>query len=289
MASPQPAPSDSTQKLYNISTQSSDEYTYDGREAREGDRIPAPNTLNPFPTEDPQYALKSQVSPSQTRAQERRLDDDLAMLQAERQVTTQQQSDLHRSDTVHRTRSRRTDPVDEFDVNTNPVHEQNAVYRPPENPSTRLARIFKKIHNSSFLVRYFMYIIPVTGILLIPLLFGALLFKDAHVGGVQLMWFSIWLEIIWLTLWAGRVSGLAYRSVPRLTCTDCRQNDTLAPRPHLEPFHKQQQEVAGYGKAAGTPRDALLLVARHRNLVSSNHAKPRDFQLSRGLGLARHC
>ena len=207
MASPQPGPSDSTHRLYNASTQSSDDYTYDGREGREGDRATEPVHLNPFPTEDSEYGLKTQASPSQTRAQERRLDDDLAMLQAEREVTTQQETELRHSATLHRSRSRRPEPVDEFDVNTNPVHEQNAVYRPPEDPSTRLARVFKKIHNSSFLVRYFMYIIPVTGILLIPLLFGALLFKDAHVGGVQLMWFSIWLEIVWLTLWAGRVRG----------------------------------------------------------------------------------
>jgi hypothetical protein len=31
-------------------------------------------------------------------------------------------------------------------------------------------------------------------------------FPNASVGGVELLWFSIWLMIIWLTLWAGRVS-----------------------------------------------------------------------------------
>ncbi|KAM3418217.1 hypothetical protein BST61_g4220 [Cercospora zeina] len=47
--------------------------------------------------------------------------------------------------------------------------------------------------------------LPITLILLIPLLLGALVFKRATVGGVYLMWFMIWLEIVWLTLWAGRM------------------------------------------------------------------------------------
>ena len=55
-----------------------------------------------------------------------------------------------------------------------------------------------------------MYIIPVAGLLLIPLLFGALLYGQDQktVGGVELLWFSVWLEIVWLTLWAGRVCRL---------------------------------------------------------------------------------
>ena len=208
--SPAHGASDSTQHLNQSTTRSSEEEnTYTGGSASYQD--PEPTPLRPFDSDgsDDRY-LKPAPSPSQTRMAERRLDDDLAMLQAEQQVSNANSDALAKSTSLQRTRSRRTDPVDDFDVNTNPVHEKNAVYRPPENPSTRLASIFKAIHNSSFLVRYFMYIIPVTALLLIPLLFGALLFKDAHVGGVELMWFAIWLEIVWLTLWAGRVSILQY-------------------------------------------------------------------------------
>ena len=152
-----------------------------------------------------QQHLGQRSSPSQTREQEYRLDDDLAVLQAER-VVSGAQNNLVPSTTLARSRSRRTDPVDEFDVNTNPVHEKNALYRPPEHPTTSVAKIFRKVHESSFLVRYFMYITPISALLLIPLLLGALLFETAHVGGVKLLWFSVWLEIVWLTLWAGRVS-----------------------------------------------------------------------------------
>ncbi|KAI9761961.1 MAG: Cell cycle checkpoint protein rad17 [Chaenotheca gracillima] len=148
-------------------------------------------------------------SPSQAREQNHRLNDDLEMLRAEQVVSNnaaRSESDsLSHSKSVNRTRSRHSEPVDEFDVATNPLHTKTAVYKPPENPTTTASKLFKKIHNSSFLVRYFTYITPLVVLILIPLLLGALLFKDASVGGVKLLWFCVWLEIIWLTLWAGRI------------------------------------------------------------------------------------
>ncbi|KAF1996723.1 hypothetical protein P154DRAFT_442834 [Amniculicola lignicola CBS 123094] len=146
-------------------------------------------------------------SPSQTREQASRLDDDLTMLHIEQQISQQEGLNREGSTTrsMKRMRSRREDPIDEFDAATNPLHEKAALYKPPENPTTKLARFFKKVHQSSWLVRYFVYITPLVLIILIPLLLGALVFKNASVGGVKLIWFSIWLEIVWLTLWAGRL------------------------------------------------------------------------------------
>jgi hypothetical protein len=155
-------------------------------------------------------SMRDMASPSHNREQAHRLDDDLQMLQVEQAVShlaAEQENDLSRSKSnMHRSRSRREEPVDDFDVATNPLHEKTAVYKPPEHPNTNIGKIFKKIHNSSWLVRYITYITPLVLILLIPLLLGALVFKNASVGGVELIWFCIWLEIVWLTLWAGRVS-----------------------------------------------------------------------------------
>jgi small-conductance mechanosensitive channel len=142
-------------------------------------------------------------SPSATREAAFRLEDDLTLLQAERQVS--RADDKERELSRHRSRSRREEPLDDFDVNTNPTHEKVSVYKPPQNPNTGVGKFFKKVHNSIWLVRYFVYIIPFSAILLIPLLLGALRFKNASVGGVTLLWFSIWLEIVWLSLWAGRI------------------------------------------------------------------------------------
>lgn len=154
--------------------------------------------------------LGGQSSLQQSREEENRLTDDLAMLQAERVVSSAQSAQLAgkltNSTSMRRSRSR-VEPLDQFDVNTNPIHEKTATFRPPENPAGRVAQTFKKIHESSFLIRYFSYIVPVVLIILIPLLLGALVFKEATVGHVRLMWFCVWLEIVWLTLWSGRITA----------------------------------------------------------------------------------
>ena len=193
----------------NAASQSSyDDGTYVGEGSFENDS----NYLNVQTHQAPGEFYLSPLSPSRTREQEHRLDDDLAVARAEQLASNVQTAaggdDVTGSGSVHRSRSRRTDPVDEFDVATNPIHEKTSAYRPPDHPSTNFAKVFKKIHNSSILVRYFTYIVPVVTLLLIPLLLGALVFKDANVGGVTLTWFAVWLEIDFLTLFAGRVSSL---------------------------------------------------------------------------------
>ncbi|KAJ5874970.1 Mechanosensitive ion channel MscS [Penicillium soppii] len=158
---------------------------------------------NYLPEDDEHAPMRT---PSARREQATRLEDDLMLLQAERMTS----SSTHEPDEEHsikRARSRRSEQVDEFDEATNPLHEKAAIYKPPEKPNTQIAVFVKKLHQSSFLVRYVTYISPVVLLLLIPLLVGALEFPNASVGGVQLMWFSIWLEIVWLTLWAGRLVG----------------------------------------------------------------------------------
>ena len=155
-----------------------------------------------------QNFLGGKASQSQSREEEQRLEDDLAMLQAERKVSRSQSqqapSALTRSISIHWSRSR-PEPVDQFDVNTNPIHEKASAFKPPEHPDGTFARVFKTIHDSNWLIRYFMYIVPLVLIILVPLLIGGLVFKRATVGGVYLLWFCVWLEVIWLTLWGARI------------------------------------------------------------------------------------
>jgi small-conductance mechanosensitive channel len=164
----------------------------------------------------------SPMSPAQQREQSQRLDDELEMLRAERVATAARTSSdsirgtitgsMHRSRSLAHGRSRTNiEPEDDFDIGTTPVHEQAKIYSPPTRPVTQAAKLFKKIHDSSFLVRYFFYITPVTLLLLIPVLLGGLKYHKEAVGGVDLFWFGIWLEVFWLTLWAGR---LIAKSIP---------------------------------------------------------------------------
>lgn len=166
------------------------------------------------------YRNMSPMSPSMIRDESQRLEDELEMARAERMVSNAQmsESDMSRSKSLARSRSRtNAEPVDDFDIGTTPIHEKTKIYQPPSNPSTKFAKLFRRVHNSSFLVRYITYIMPITLILLIPLLLGAFVFPQAAVGGVFLQWFMLWLEIIWLTLWAGRVRQNTMN--PLITCS----------------------------------------------------------------------
>ena len=159
-----------------------------------------------------QSFLGGKTSQSQSREEVLKLEDDLAMLQAERNVSQTQSHQiaghLTKSASIHRSRSR-PEPVDQFDVNTNPIHEKANTFRPPNHPAGTFGKAFKRVHDSNFLVRYFMYIVPLVIVILIPLLLGGLVYKRATVGGVRLLWFCVWLEVVWLTLWGGRIVAKA--------------------------------------------------------------------------------
>lgn len=191
----------------NDTTRSSEEGTFVGDTSFDHDVNRLFVNTSHDSKKDP-LSLSEPRSPSQNREEAHRLEDDLAMLQVERVVSnngkgSQEGGDM--GEKMARSRSRRSEPVDEFDAATNPLHERANLYKPPEHPSTKLAKFFKRVHSSSFIIRYIVYITPLVLILLIPLLLGALVFPDATVGGVKLLWFSVWLEVVWLTLWAGRV------------------------------------------------------------------------------------
>lgn len=157
-------------------------------------------------------------SPSAVREERTRLEDDLALLHAERVVSQSTQHDQEGAERTSQSRTRSNQMVDDFDESTNPLHERAAAYNMmPRDPSTGFAKFIKRLHESSFIVRWFTYIVPLVLILLVPLLVGALAFPKANVGGVRLMWFAIWLEIVWLTLWAGRVCITCLVVVTRLT------------------------------------------------------------------------
>ena len=172
----------------------------------------------------------------------RRLDDEITVLQAERMATrisTEQGQDSDFS--LRRSRSRRANiPQDEFDIATKLPAEKGSAYRPPEAQSTRLARAIRNVHSSFWLFRYFIYITPIGGLLVIPVALGTWTFPNASVGGVHLMWFAIWLEIVWLALWAGRVSR-AIRHIMgnrKLTIIDCCTHDSMANGCGDEPFQR---------------------------------------------------
>lgn len=192
----------------------------------EGDHVPNVEKLEQSNTE-PQIPIgdttrninvsrnrnKSSATYTLHERRNQRLEDDLQILRAERVVSNARNSiDSTRKSGSYVPRSYiAEEPVDDFDIDTQPIHEKARLYQPPVHPTTSLAKVLKRIHNSSFLVRWIIYITPVTLILSIPLFLGLLILKNTQVGGLRFFWIGVWLEVIWLTLWLAR---LVAKSIP---------------------------------------------------------------------------
>ncbi|OTA91967.1 hypothetical protein M434DRAFT_75319 [Hypoxylon sp. CO27-5] len=143
------------------------------------------------------------LSETESRDQATRLVDDLTLLQAEQAVSHRESIELRR----HHSKARSHEQVKE-DVFNQPAQTPTVGLNP--EPPSQLNKVFRGIRGLPRMVRYLLYSIPVTAILLVPILLGSLLPRDQQAviggpGGVQLEWFGIWLEVVWLSLWAARI------------------------------------------------------------------------------------
>lgn len=74
----------------------------------------------------------------------------------------------------------------------------------------KLGRFYEKLINFSIVTRYLIYIFPLSLILAIPTLIGGFgPGKDAKIGGVRMVWFFLWIQIIWISLWASKLAAKA--------------------------------------------------------------------------------
>ncbi|OIW29665.1 hypothetical protein CONLIGDRAFT_575202 [Coniochaeta ligniaria NRRL 30616] len=134
-----------------------------------------------------------------------RLCDDLELLRIERLVSQKENSHSHLSRRSGQSKARTTrEPEDTF--NTTGAHLVVHV----GHKSTVLTRLWARINRFPRVFRYVAYLMPVALFLLIPILLDiyAYDYRSKPVGGtngVQLVWFGIWLEVVWLTLWAARL------------------------------------------------------------------------------------
>ncbi|GAA5946137.1 hypothetical protein JCM3765_000131 [Sporobolomyces pararoseus] len=63
------------------------------------------------------------------------------------------------------------------------------------------SRAFFAVYNSSFIVRWVIYIVPILAILWIPAIIGFTAAKDGAIWSVPLLWWSIWLTVVWCGWW----------------------------------------------------------------------------------------
>ncbi|GAW18937.1 hypothetical protein ANO14919_084210 [Xylariales sp. No.14919] len=154
------------------------------------------------PHESDRHGLHPHISRTKSLDQANRLVDDLTMLQVEQAVS-------HEGAEIRRSRSRaRTNESDKEDV-FNQLAPPTVVDQPPEQP-TAIKKVYDLVRNLPRIIRYFLYSLPVTAILLIPIFLGIFLDRGLQAviggpGGVELLWFGIWLEVVWLSLWLARI------------------------------------------------------------------------------------
>ncbi|KAH7318308.1 Mechanosensitive ion channel family protein [Stachybotrys elegans] len=132
------------------------------------------------------------------RADINRLNDDIELLRAEKLISNQEHdvaSKLHRAHAI--------EPDDTFNQ---PVHKDDLTVK-RKDTNAALYKFWLFLKKFPRFIRYFVYLFPGAGLLLIPVLLGYYRWPDGSrtVGGVYIMWFGIWLEIVWCSLWVSRM------------------------------------------------------------------------------------
>ncbi|KAL8992997.1 MAG: hypothetical protein Q9188_007447 [Gyalolechia gomerana] len=87
-----------------------------------------------------------------------------------------------------------------------------------EDTLTQMGRIYDRILKFSVVTRYFVYVLPLALVIAIPIIIGATAKKNATLGGVRIVWFFSWLEIVWLSLWVSKLVSKTLPYVFRFLC-----------------------------------------------------------------------
>ncbi|KAM5344996.1 hypothetical protein ACJ41O_010858 [Fusarium nematophilum] len=153
--------------------------------------LAVPNDTNEFHTA---------MSPSEKRADASRLDDNLELLRVERAVSAEEQD----GGSKMRNRTHNVEPEDAFNV---PIPSETFHPEKKRDPDAALLKFWMFLRKFPRFVRYTLYLFPGAALLLIPVLLGYFVYQndERDVGGVKLMWFGIWLEIVWGSLWVSRM------------------------------------------------------------------------------------
>lgn len=80
--------------------------------------------------------------------------------------------------------------------------EPHLVYADGDLPKNKFAKFYHYLLNISIITRWFLFIVPVLGILWIPGILGLTTFPNAHIWDIRLLWWSVWLSVVWGGWWA---------------------------------------------------------------------------------------
>jgi small-conductance mechanosensitive channel len=79
------------------------------------------------------------------------------------------------------------------------VHEDGTV--------TGMGKLYTAVFNFSIITRYFLYVLPLALAIAVPIVIGATFAKRATIGGVRIVWFFTWVEILWISLWVSKLTA----------------------------------------------------------------------------------
>jgi hypothetical protein len=83
---------------------------------------------------------------------------------------------------------------------------------------TTMGKIYDKIVNFSTITRYMVYVIPVGLVLAVPVVITATIAQNARIGGVRMVWFWSWVEIVWFSVWISKLIAKAIPSIFMFLC-----------------------------------------------------------------------
>ncbi|KAJ4165695.1 hypothetical protein LMH87_007318 [Akanthomyces muscarius] len=168
---------------------------------------------------------KRGISPNR-HADMTQLNDDLELLRAE-QLISNQEHDLELKQSRSRNRAHNAVPEDAF----NQIDDMHGPEK-KRNEDAALYKLWTFLRKFPRFIRYIAYMLPVALLLLLPVLLGAFAVDQRrHAvggnGGVNLMWFGIWLEIVWCSLW---VSRMITNLLPPIMQALCKMGGSTSPK-----------------------------------------------------------
>ncbi|KAI5363769.1 putative EF-hand domain, mechanosensitive ion channel MscS, EF-hand domain pair [Septoria linicola] len=92
-------------------------------------------------------------------------------------------------------------------------------YDGEDDVASRFGKYLRRVHSTSIITRYALYILPVAILLAIPLIMLSCPPYDmARADGIRLLGLFIWIEIIWLALWISKLLAQAVPIVFQAAC-----------------------------------------------------------------------
>ncbi|KAK4997536.1 hypothetical protein LTR66_003052 [Elasticomyces elasticus] len=116
---------------------------------------------------------------------------------------------------VHRLQGRRK-TTEDFSASS--PESQRVGYDGGEDTLTKVGNFLYKIHSFSIVTRYALYVLPVAGLLGIPLILFDTVYKAARIQNIRLLGLFVWLEIVWASLWVGKLCAKTLPFIFQAAC-----------------------------------------------------------------------